>query len=272
MHGSGRASLARVRGAVGDRTVLVTGSSFGIGEASARRFAAAGARVLLVARTEPRLREVAEEITAAGGLAWFYPTDLSDGAAVDALVEKVLGEHGSVDVLVNNAGKSIRRSVALSYDRPQDFTRTIDINYLGPVRLTLGLLPSMRERGSGHVVNVSTLGVHGLPPAPRWGAYQASKAAFDVWSRSMAAEVRGDGVTLTTIYMGLVHTRMSAPTASFRAMPGHSPDEAAALVCDAVVHRPRVIAPWWAGPAATFAPLLSGTIHRALSLAFREDR
>ncbi|WP_158879539.1 SDR family NAD(P)-dependent oxidoreductase [Amycolatopsis anabasis] len=263
---STREELAR---AVRGRTVLVTGASFGIGEATARQLGAAGATVLLVARTEDRLAEVARGITAAGGTAHVHPVDLTDGDEIDGLVKRVLDEHGHVDVLVNNAGKSIRRSVELSYDRPQDFERTIGINYLAPVRLTLGLLPSMRARRSGHVVTVSTQGVRGMPPAPRWGAYQASKAALDVWMRSMALEVRGDGIATTNVYMGLVRTRMSAPTPSLRRVPAMSPDRAGAVVCDAIVRRPKSVEPWWTPLASATSSVLSGPIDAVLSAAFR---
>lgn len=269
IHGNGRVGDAALRRAVSGKTVLVTGSSFGIGEAAARRLGAAGATVLLVARTEQRLREVAKEINAAGGRACWYPANLADGAEVDVLVKQVLQEHQQIDFLINNAGKSIRRSLDLSYDRPQDFQRTIDINYLGPVRLTLGLLPSMRARGQGHIVNVSTLGVRGLPPAPRWGAYQASKAAFDVWMRSMALEVRKDGVSATSIYMGLVHTRMSAPTPMWRGMPGLSAEDAADLVCDGIVRRPVSIAPWWSPALVAAGLVLRRPIDLALSAGYR---
>jgi NAD(P)-dependent dehydrogenase (short-subunit alcohol dehydrogenase family) len=266
-----RTGDAELRKAVRGKVVLVTGASYGIGEATARRLGAAEATVLLVARTEDRLREITTQITDAGGTAHALTADLTDGEEVDALVKRVLDEHGGVDVLVNNAGKSIRRSIELSYDRPQDYQRTIDINYLGPVRLTMGLLPSMRERRHGHIVSVSTQGVRGLPPAPRWGAYQASKAAFDVWMRSMALEVRADGIATTNVYMGLVHTRMSAPTPSLRRMPGISPDRAGAVVCDAIVRRPRSVEPWWNPAASLTATVLGGPIDAAQSLLFRSS-
>jgi NAD(P)-dependent dehydrogenase (short-subunit alcohol dehydrogenase family) len=234
--------------AVAGKVVLVTGASYGIGEASTRRLARAGATTLLVARSEERLREVTAEIEAAGGTAHPYPTDLADPEAIDALAADVLDRHGPPDAIVSNAGKSIRRSLELSYERFHDFQRTIDVNYLGPVKLLLALLPSMRERGDGHIVNVSTLGVR-VPPAPFWGAYVASKSAFDVFFRTLAIEVTPDGVTTTSIYMGLVHTRMSAPTPSLRYAPGMTPDQAAGLVCKAIVDRPKVISPWWVGAA-----------------------
>ena len=244
-----RASVSErsLREAVSGKVVLVTGASYGIGEQSARRLAAAGATVLLVARSEDRLVDLCAELARGGGTAYAYATDLADPDGVDALATAVLDRHDHVDVVVNNAGKSIRRSLELSYDRFHDFERTIDVNYLGPVKLLLALLPSMRRRGTGHIVNVSTLGVR-MPPAPRWGAYQASKAAFDVFLRTLAVEAAADGVITTSIYMPLVRTRMSAPTPELRYVPGLSPEQAAALVCKAIVERPEVISPWWAGP------------------------
>jgi acyl-CoA synthetase (AMP-forming)/AMP-acid ligase II/NAD(P)-dependent dehydrogenase (short-subunit alcohol dehydrogenase family) len=262
---------AALRAAVSGRVVLVTGASFGIGEATARALAAAGATVLLMARSAERLRAIAAELIAAGGLAHAYPVDLADGDAVAAAAAEMLARHGHVDVVVSNAGKSIRRSLALSYDRARDFERTIDVNYLGPVRLLLALLPSMRARGRGHVVNISTIGAR-VPPGPRWGAYQASKIAFDVWLRSVAPELRGDGVAVSTVYMALVHTRMSAPTTIFRRVPGLSPDQAAALVGRAIVARPREIAPWWLAPAEVAGAALRGPVDALLGGLFRVTR
>jgi NAD(P)-dependent dehydrogenase (short-subunit alcohol dehydrogenase family) len=244
----GHVSEDKLREAVSGKVVLVTGASYGIGEATARRLAAAGATVLAVARSRDKLAELCVGASGSAGSVHAYPADLSDPDSVDELVSEVLERHGHVDVIVNNAGKSIRRSIELSYERFHDFRRTIDVNYLGPVKLLLAFLPSMRERGSGHIVNVSTIGVR-VPPAPRWAAYQASKAAFDVFLRSVAVEAEADGVTTTSIYMALVRTRMSAPTPVFRYVPGMTPEEAANLVCKAVVARPKVISPWWAGAA-----------------------
>jgi NAD(P)-dependent dehydrogenase (short-subunit alcohol dehydrogenase family) len=235
-----------LRKAVAGKVVLVTGASYGIGEATARKLVAAGATALLVARSRERLLELKAEYAELGGAAHAYPTDLSDPQSVERLAAQVLERHEHVDVIVSNAGKSIRRSIERSYDRFHDFERTIAINYLGPVKLLLEFLPSMRARGEGHIVNVSTAGVR-LPPAPRWSAYVASKSAFDVFFRTVALEAAPDGVTVSTIYMPLVHTRVSAPTAVFRYVPGLRPDQAADLVCKAIVDRPRVISPWWAG-------------------------
>jgi NAD(P)-dependent dehydrogenase (short-subunit alcohol dehydrogenase family) len=260
----GAPSATKLRAAVAGRTILVTGASHGIGRHTATRLARAGAKVLLVARSADVLEELARQLRADGAEAYALPADLSDADdAVPALARRILAEHGPPDV--NNAGKSIRRSVERSYDRFHDYTRTADLNYLGPVRLLLALLPAMRASGAGHVVNVSTVGVL-LPPTPRWSAYQASKAAFDVWLRSMAAEAHGDGITATSLYMTLVHTRMSAPTDDFKLVPGLSPDEAAGLVCHAIVDRPSAIAPWWATTAALIDTAARGTSDRLVRL------
>ncbi|MEA2348728.1 MAG: hypothetical protein QOG62_2515 [Thermoleophilaceae bacterium] len=248
---------AELRAAVAGKTVLVTGASHGIGREVASRLARAGGTVLVVARSGDELERLAEELGPDGVLVHPFPADLSDPEAVAELVPQLLAVTGGVDVLVNNAGKSIRRSVAETQDRFHDVTRTIGINYLGPVRLLLELLPSMRERGSGHIVNVSTIGVL-VQPAPRWSAYQASKAAYDIWLRSATAETFADGVTSTSVYLGLVHTRMSAPTNDFDGVPGLTPQQAAAVICRAIVDRPPSIAPWWGRLAGAFNALARG--------------
>jgi NAD(P)-dependent dehydrogenase (short-subunit alcohol dehydrogenase family) len=171
-------------GAVAGRTVLITGASSGIGRAAAIKIAAAGGVPLLVARSLDKLEELKTEIEASGGSAWAYSADLAEIDSVDDLVSRVLADHASVDFLINNAGRSIRRSVALSYDRFHDFERTIQLNYLGTIKLIMGLLPGMRERRSGHIVNVSSIGVQTGPP--RFSAYVASKAALDNMTRSLA--------------------------------------------------------------------------------------
>ena len=182
----------KLRSAVSGKTVLITGASYGIGEATARKLAAAGASVLIVARSAERLDDVAASINTGGGQAVVYPTDLSDEDAVSGLAKQINENHGPLDIVVSNAGKSLRRSLHHQYDRPHDFQRTIDINYLGPIWLLLGLLPAMREngleKGRRHLINVSSVGVR-VAPGPQWGAYQASKGAFDRWLRSVAPEL-----------------------------------------------------------------------------------
>ncbi|ONI69288.1 epimerase [Kribbella sp. ALI-6-A] len=269
---NGRSGIpdARLSDAVRDKVVLVTGSSYGIGEATARRLAAAGATVLLVARTAEQLRAVADGITASGGRAHIYPTNLADPAAIEQLVVDVLRDHGQVDALVSNAGKSIRRSIADSYQRFHDIERTNSVNYLGPAKLVLELLPSMRERGAGHIVNVSTAGVR-TPPLARWSAYLASKSAFDVWLRCISQELRHDGVTTSTVYMGLVHTRMSQPTPVLHSLPGLTPEQAADQVCRAVAERPHNITPPLVRPADALGNLLRVPTDRLFELYFRQS-
>ncbi len=213
--------------------------------------------MLLVARSADRLAALAASINAGGGRAAAYPADLTDLTAVAALAERLTEDHGPMDVVVSNAGKSIRRSLHLQYDRPQDFECTIGVNYLGPVRLLLGLLPAMRRRGSGHIVSVSTVGVL-TAPGPRWGAYLASKSAFDVWLRSVEPELRADGVQVTSVYMTLVHTPMSDPTPILRRMPGLSAEQAADIVAKAIIDRPGRVQPLWVRPIEISSMLLPG--------------
>jgi NAD(P)-dependent dehydrogenase (short-subunit alcohol dehydrogenase family) len=226
-------------GAVNGKTVVITGASSGIGRAAALKVAAAGGIPLLVARSMDKLEATKAEIEATGGTAYAYSADLSDYDSIDALVESVFSDHASVDMLVNNAGRSIRRSVALSYDRFHDYERTIKLNYLGTIKLILGLLPHMREKKSGHIVNVSSIGVQTNPP--RFSAYVASKSALDAFTRVVSSETIGDNVTFTTIHMPLVRTAMIAPTKMYDSFPTISPDEAADLICEAIRARPKQI-------------------------------
>ncbi len=226
-------------GAVNGKTVLITGASSGIGKAAAFKIAEAGGIPLLVARSADKLEETKQQIEDMGGTAYSYSADVSDPDSVDDLVDRVLGDHAAVDVLVNNAGRSIRRSIALSYDRFHDFERTIKLNYLGTIKLIMGLLPHMRERRSGLIVNVSSIGVQTNPP--RFSAYVASKAALDAWTRVVGSETIGDNVHFTTIHMPLVRTPMIAPTKIYDSFPTISPDEAADLICEAIRAKPKQI-------------------------------
>jgi len=231
-----RTLSAAVRGKV----VLITGASSGIGKATAVKVADAGATVLLVARSVEKLEETKREIEAAGGVAHIHRCDLADMEDVERMAEEVLAYHGRVDVLVNNAGRSIRRSVGLSYDRFHDYERTIQLNYLGAVRLILALLPSMRAHKSGHIINISSIGTQTNPP--RFSAYVGSKAALDAFSRVIASEVVDDGVHLTTIHMPLVRTPMIAPTRMYDMFPAISPEEAAEMIAKAMVGQPKKVA------------------------------
>ncbi len=248
------------------RTVLVTGASSGIGEATAVAVARRGGVPLLVARREADLRRVVGRIDHDGGTAFAYPCDLTDGPAVDRLVATVLAEHGGVDMLVNNAGRSIRRSLALSYDRMHDFERTMAINYFAPVRLMLGLLPQMAQRRSGHVVNILTWGVQ--VKAPKFAAYIASKTALDTFSRIAGREYYGEGITFTNVRMSLVRTEMIGPTDAYRRAPALTPEQAAAKVVRALEDRPLTVGTLAGNVAEVLnlvAPRLSDALHHAVA-------
>ena len=249
------------------KRVLITGASSGIGRSAALKVAAAGGVPLLVARNVEKLEEVRAEIVAAGGAAFVYAADMSDMESVDDLVARVLADHRHVDMVVNNAGRSIRRSIALSYDRFHDYERTMALNYFGAIRLIIGLLPSMRARGSGHIVNISSIGVQTNPP--RFSAYVASKAALDAFTRVVASETIGDGVTFTTIHMPLVRTPMIAPTKMYDAFPAITPEEAADMICEALRSHPKHMGTRL-GTAGEVAYALSPkAVDRILHLAYR---
>lgn len=223
--------------AVRGRTVVITGASSGIGEATALRVAAAGGQVVLLARRDDRLAAVAEAIEAAGGRAFTYPCDLADVSAAARVADKVLTELGRVDILVNNAGLSIRRSLTASYERISDVERTLAVNYVGAVQLILKFVPGMRERRFGHILNVSTIAAQ--TRMPRFAAYTASKVALETFCDVVQAETAADNVRFSTVHMGLVRTAMIAPTRDLQNFPAMSAEQAAGVLCDAIVHRPR---------------------------------
>ena len=229
-----------LRGHVRDRIVVVTGASSGIGKAVSAMMARAGARVIMVARGEEKLAEALDEIRSMGGKAVSYTCDVSVLDACDKLIDTIMADHGQIDVLVNNAGRSIRRSIALSYDRFHDFERTMQLNYFGSLRLILRALPGMTARRKGQVINISSIGV--LTNSPRFSAYVASKAALDAFSRCASAEYSDTGITFTTINMPLVRTPMIAPTKMYDNVPTITPDEAAEFIRQAVIYKPQRIA------------------------------
>ena len=222
---------------IGDKKVVITGASSGIGRQTAIRIGEAGGEVILISRTREKLEEVAKLVEDAGGTAHVHPADLSDIDEVERVADEVLDEHGGVDILVNNAGRSIRRSVKASYDRFHDYERTMQLNYFGALKLIMAFLPGMRDRKSGHIINVSSIGVQ--TNTPRFSAYVASKAALDAFARCAAPEVVGDGVKFTTIYMPLVRTPMIEPTDMYKAFPTLTPDEAAQMLTDAMIDKPK---------------------------------
>jgi NAD(P)-dependent dehydrogenase (short-subunit alcohol dehydrogenase family) len=248
-------------------TVLVTGGSSGIGKAAALKIAVAGARVLICARNEDELAATQREISEAGGICHSYVADLSEEKSCAELVQRIVDEHGGVDILINNAGRSIRRSIALSYDRFHDFERTMQLNYFGSLRLIMGFLPGMTERHRGHIINISSIGV--LTNAPRFSAYVASKAALDAFSRCAQAEFSDNGIHFTTVNMPLVKTPMIAPTKMYEAVPTLTPDEAADMIVEAIVERPVRLATRMGTFAQIFYALAPRAYEILMNTAFR---
>ncbi len=229
-----------LKGKVRNKVVVITGGSSGIGLSTAQRVAEAGAIVVIVARGEAELFKARDEMKARGGKVFAYTADLADMADCDRLIATVLKEHGHVDILINNAGRSIRRSIELSYDRFHDFERTMQLNYFGSLRLIMGFLPTMTHRRKGHIINISSIGV--LANSPRFSAYVASKAALDAWARCAQGELSGKGIAFTTINMPLVKTPMIAPTKMYDSVPTLTTEEAADLCVKAIIERPSRIA------------------------------
>lgn len=255
-----------LEGKVKGKVVMITGGSSGIGLAVAMKLAATKAKVLIVARGVDELNTAKAAVEKEGGQCFVYSADLTDEKSANDLVAAVLKEHGGVDILINNAGRSIRRSVALSYDRFHDFTRTIELNYYGSLRLIMGFLPAMTERKRGHIINISSIGV--LANSPRFSAYVASKAALDAFSRCAQAEFSDSGIAFTTVNMPLVKTPMIAPTKMYDSVPTLSPDEAADLVVKAIIERPSRVATRLGIFAATLNALAPKAYEVVMNTAF----
>jgi NAD(P)-dependent dehydrogenase (short-subunit alcohol dehydrogenase family) len=256
----------RNREALQGKYVVITGASSGIGQVTALKVAQCGGIPVLVARGKDKLEETRATIERRGGTAYVFPCDLSDLEAIDALCDQLTTELPSIDFVVNNAGRSIRRSLKLSHDRFHDFERTMQLNYFGAIRLVMGLIPTMRKQKRGHVVNISSIGVQTNPP--RFSAYVASKAALDSWSNVVSSELVGDGITFTGIHMQLVRTPMIAPTKIYDKFPTISPAQAADLVIKAMVERPHEINTMLGNAGAiahTVAPKLA---FRVLNMAY----
>ncbi|HET7683198.1 MAG TPA: SDR family oxidoreductase [Marmoricola sp.] len=260
---SDKAAVAALAG----KTVVITGASSGIGLVTAVQVAKAGAVPILVARGKDKLESTRALIESQGGTAFAYPCDLSDLDAIDALTKQLSEDFEHIDFVVNNAGRSIRRSLKLSEDRFHDFERTMQLNYFGAIRLVMGLLPTMRRQGSGHIVNISSIGV--LTNPPRFSAYVASKAALDAWSNVVSSEVIGDGVSFTSIHMPLVRTPMIAPTRMYDRFPTISPGQAARKVITALVDRPHEINTLTGNLGALAHTLAPKMAFRVLHLAYQ---
>jgi len=251
----------RLPNSVRGKTVLITGASSGIGFTTAKKLAKGGAHLLLVARGEEKLLVTQQVVQSLGGTADVYPCDLNDMAAIDGLVDTVLKQHGHIDILINNAGRSIRRAVIEATERFHDYERTMQLNYFGCIRMIMGFLPSMVERNGGHIINISSIGC--LTNVPRFSAYVASKSALDAFSRCLSAEVKGNNIDITTIYMPLVRTPMIAPTKLYDYVPTLTPDQAADMLVEAVIDKPKSIkSPLGTAAAISYAlvPKVNDTI------------
>ena len=256
----------KVREELTGKYVVITGASSGIGQVTALKVAQAGGIPVLVARGKDKLEETRARIERRGGTAYVYPCDLSDMAAIDSLCEQLTTELKAVDFVVNNAGRSIRRSLRLSHDRFHDFERTMQLNYFGAIRLVMGLLPTMQKQKRGHVVNISSIGVQTNPP--RFSAYVASKSALDSWSNVVSSELVGDGITFTGIHMPLVRTPMIAPTKIYDKFPTISPAQAADLVIKAMVERPHEINTLLGNAGAIAHTIAPKVAFRVLNMAY----
>jgi len=253
-------------GKVKGRVVVITGGSAGIGKAAALKVAGAGATTIIVARSQDELDATKAEIEKAGGVCFAYTADLTKGESCNELVQKILADHGAVDILINNAGRSIRRSIALSYDRFHDFERTMELNYFGSLRLIMGFLPTMTERRRGHIINISSIGV--LASAPRFSAYVASKSALDAFSRIAQSEFSDSGLFFTTVNMPLVRTAMIGPTKIYDNVPTLTPEEAADMIVQAIIERPSRVATRLGIFSATLSAIAPKAYEVVMNTAF----
>jgi short-subunit dehydrogenase len=247
-----------------NKKVLITGASSGIGAELARQIGDAGGEVILVSRTREKLEEIANEVEERGGTAHVHPADLSDLEDIERMAKEVIEEHDGVDILINNAGRSIRRSLERSFDRFHDYERTMQLNYFGALKLIMAFLPGMQERKKGHIINVSSIGVQ--TNTPRFSAYVASKAALDAFSRCVASEIAHDNVSITTVYMPLVRTPMIAPTSIYDAFPTLSPAEAGQMICDAIIDKPKRVAT----KLGTFGQILYAVSPKTVDLVMNQ--
>ncbi|NML32341.1 SDR family NAD(P)-dependent oxidoreductase [Paraburkholderia antibiotica] len=260
----------RLRRVLAGKTILITGASSGIGAATARLLGQPGVQLLLVARNEARLTAVCEQVRAKGANAHYYCVDFAEMDQVHELGRRIADEFPAIDVMISNAGKSIRRRLIDGEQLLRDSVRCHQINHVAPVTLLSRMLPSMTARGSGQIINVSSVSAR-LPATPYWAAYQSSKSAFDTWFQAVAGEVRSRGIHMGSVYFPLVHTPMSAPSAVFERVPGLSAEEAAGVLAYALISRKRRVAPWWLWPCEWMAILFRHPVDWILSASCRKS-
>ncbi len=239
------------------KTILITGATYGIGEALVYKLKGISVRLILMARTEEKLQQLQKELARTGTEVIWYAVDLYQAEQVEQVAARINALSLDIDILVHNAGKSICRPIQQSATRFHDYTRTMAVNYASPVQLSLAFLPGL-VRCKGQIIYVSAINVL-FSSVPGWSAYQASKTAMDQWGRAAAMELEREGVTVTAIYLPLVRTRMIEPTAAYRTMPAMSPDKAATLLASAMIRRFRSWAPWW-----TYFPVTCSRLFPAL--------
>jgi len=238
-----RVNKKKLEQACQQKTILITGASYGIGEATTQLLATYDVHLILVARTASKLTALKQSLAQQKAKISIYPTDLTKVEAVEQLIDTLKKRPHGLDILISNAGHSIKRPIQQSLERFHDFERTMAINYFAPVRLCLGLLPLL-EKKQGQLINISAINVL-LLPAPHWAAYQASKTAFDQWFRSVALEMELYDVRSTSIYLPLVRTRMIAPTKAYQKAPAMSPEQVARLIAKSLYLSKRKWMPWW---------------------------
>lgn len=233
----------KLRDKLKGKTVLITGASSGIGEQIAYHLADINCHLILVARREEKLLAMKSEIEKKAAIVSIYRADLRNKEEMEGLLTFIHQLPDGLDIVVSNAGLSIRRSIHGSLDRYHDFTRTMAINYFAPVQLLLSTIPLL-ERNQGQVINISTVNAL-LIPIPYWAAYQASKSAFDTWLRSVAPELNASGISTTSIYLPLVRTEMILPTAAYDKMPAMSATHVAKIICKSMYTKRKKYQPWW---------------------------
>jgi NAD(P)-dependent dehydrogenase (short-subunit alcohol dehydrogenase family) len=258
-----------------DRVAIVTGAGGGLGRAYALELARRGARVVVndlgaardgTGHSDAALA-VVKEIEALGGEAFSNGGSVTEYDQMVAMVAQAKERWGRIDILINNAGRSIRRTVEASCDRFHDLERTMQLNYFGAMRLTLGILPQMAQRGAGQIINISTIGALTYPP--RFSAYVASKAALDAWTLCAAAEYADVGVKFSIVNMPLVRTPMIAPTRVYEHVPALTPEEAAELVIEAIIRKPVRVATRVGLTGAALQAMAPGMAQVLLNSAFR---
>jgi short-subunit dehydrogenase len=263
-------NLEQLKEKVQGKTVLITGASFGIGEATALLLGQSGAKLLLLARTKEKLDILVEQITGMGGQAEAYVIDLYKVEALPSLMQSIQATHPQIDIIISNAGKSIRRPITASFGR-DDLERCIALNVMSPSNMIMALLPRMLIQGGGQIINVSSVSVRHLP-APHWAVYQSTKTGFDVWFRSVASEVRSKNMVLSSVYLPLVRTRMIAPTKIYDRWPALSPLEAAQVIAYTIVNKKESLAPWWLGWAELFSVLFRKPLSHLLTFLYQSSK